>query len=76
MTLQTSCGSFRHKERVTLQTSCGAGRIIDVAKLELFRGHGRRCSLFVHSDYFSSSVGLTHQVFYSSSPAAFFDSVV
>ena len=27
MTLQTSCGAFRHRERVTLQTSCGAERV-------------------------------------------------
>ena len=27
MTLQTSCGAFRQRERVTLQTSCGAERV-------------------------------------------------
>ena len=27
MTLQTSCGTFRQRERVTLQTSCGAERV-------------------------------------------------
>ena len=27
MALQTSCGDFRQRERVTLQTACGAERV-------------------------------------------------
>ena len=37
MILQTSCGAFRQRERVTLQTSCGAERVnVDSGRLSVF----------------------------------------
>ena len=34
MILQTFCGTFRQRERVTVETSCGAERVNDVSFMQ------------------------------------------
>ena len=41
MALQTSCGAFRQRERVTLQTSCGAFRQRERVMLQMSCGAER-----------------------------------